>query len=109
LLVFPVDVEQGAGVVVLDPLSLRLHFLPAGDRLGAIIGVPTQRKKNRRDKTPEGIRPRRLTLQRAPRHCRVALQLVVRRLEINLLAEPLSRSLSRRLPCDFMALSEESK
>jgi len=29
--------------------------------------------------------------------------------EINLLAEPLSRSLSRRLPGNFMALSEESK
>ena len=106
---FPVDVKQGAGVLVLAPLSLRLHFLPAGNHLGAIIGVPTQRKKSRRDGTPEGIRPRRLTLQRASRHSRVALQLVVRRLEINLLAEPLSCSPSRRLPDDFMALSEESK
>ena len=39
----------------------------------------TGNKKSRRDGTPEGIRPRRLTRQRAPRHGRVALYLVIRR------------------------------
>ena len=37
-----------------------------------------QTKKSRRGRTPEGIRPRRLTHQRAPRHGRVALYLDVR-------------------------------
>jgi len=36
-------------------------------------------KKSRRGRTPAGIRPRRLTLQRTPRKVRVALQLVIRR------------------------------
>jgi len=33
------------------------------------------RKKSRRGRTPCGIRPRRLTRQRAPRHGRAALHL----------------------------------
>ena len=37
-------------------------------------------KKSRRGRTPRGIRPRRLTRQRAPHQVRVALRLVVRRL-----------------------------
>jgi hypothetical protein len=36
-------------------------------------------KKSRCGGTPEGIRPHRLTLQRTPRHRRVALYLVIRR------------------------------
>ena len=35
-------------------------------------------KKSRRGRTPEGIQPRRLTLQQTSRHVRVVLQLVVR-------------------------------
>jgi hypothetical protein len=38
----------------------------------------TSPKKSRRGRTPESIRPRRLTRQRAPRHGRVALRLVIR-------------------------------
>ena len=37
------------------------------------------KKKNRRGRTPKGIQPRRLTRQRASRHCRAALHLVIRR------------------------------
>ena len=39
----------------------------------------TTEKKCRRVRTPQGIRPRRLTRQRDPRHGRVALHLVIRR------------------------------
>ena len=46
--------------------------------------IPTilhhRKQKSRRGGTPEGIRPRRLTLQRAPRQSRVALHLVIRQL-----------------------------
>ena len=46
-----------------------------------VAAVPQHRKqKSRRGGTPEGIRPRRLTRQRAPRHGRVALYLVIRQL-----------------------------
>ena len=46
-----------------------------------VAAVPQHRKqKSRRGGTPEGIRPRRLTLQRAPRYGRVALYLVIRQL-----------------------------
>ena len=40
---------------------------------------PRNTKKSRRGGTPGGVRPRRLTLQRAPRQGRVALHLVIRR------------------------------
>ena len=40
----------------------------------------TENKKNRRGRKPEGLRPRRLTLQLAPRQNRVALHIVIRRL-----------------------------
>ena len=36
-------------------------------------------KKSRRGETPEGVRPRRLTLQRTHRQSRVVLHLVIRR------------------------------
>ena len=40
--------------------------------------APDKNKKSRRARTPSGIRPRRLTRQRAPRFDRVALHLVIR-------------------------------
>ncbi len=45
------------------------------------------RKKSRRGGTPSGIPPRRHTRQRTPQHCRVALQLVIRRPQPKSLAE----------------------
>jgi hypothetical protein len=42
-----------------------------------------RKQKNRRGGRPEGVRPRRLTLQRASRQSRTALHLVVRRQRIN--------------------------
>ena len=41
-----------------------------------------RKQKSRRGATPEGVRPRRLTLQRTPRQGRVVLRLVIRRLLI---------------------------
>jgi hypothetical protein len=40
--------------------------------------LDAKNKKSRRGGTPEGIRPRRLTLQQAPRQSRVALYPVIR-------------------------------
>ena len=59
--------------------------------LHPVVPAPNpQKQKSRRGGTPEGVRPRRLTRQQAPRPSRVALHLVVRRLGINVLAERFS-------------------
>src|SRR5208337_1226177 len=50
-----------------------------------LIRASSGEKKSRRGRTPSGIRPPRLTRQRAPRTSRVALHLVFRRLEFNLI------------------------
>ena len=55
---------------------------PAGgdpqNSMGVTISNQQEPKKSRRGGSPEGVPPRRLTLERAPRHGRVALHLVIR-------------------------------
>ena len=48
----------------------------------------SKNEKSRRGRTPGGIRPRRLTRQRAPRQRRVALYLVIRQLRIDFWRSP---------------------
>lgn len=47
-----------------------------------MLNPSVDNEKSRRDGTPAGIRPRRLTRQRAARYGRAALYLVIRRLEL---------------------------
>src|SRR4051812_48375445 len=52
--------------------------LVQGPALESETAVIPKAKKNRRGRTPGGIRPRRFTRQRAPRQDRVTLRLVIR-------------------------------
>src|SRR5205085_11014916 len=65
--------------------------------LGGLQPAHGKRKKSRRGGTPEGVRPRRLTRQQAPRSVRVALHLVIRRPGLKIRAEPTSNRLQLRL------------
>ena len=76
------------------------YFLPGAQppsNLGLRMRVcrgecPRSLKKSRHGRTPQGVRPCRLTPQRAPRQRRVALHLVIRQLQSGCLAEPPSRA-----------------
>src|ERR1700719_1512201 len=59
-------------------LRLFITFSPAV----ATACLAEGEKKSRHDRIPKGIQSCRLTRQRAPRHGRVALHLVIRRLQI---------------------------
>jgi hypothetical protein len=60
----------------------------AGMLVFATLSQYRKQKKSRRGRTPLGIRPRRLTRQLAPRHSRVALHLVIRRLRSQIFWSP---------------------
>ena len=58
------------------PAAGHLNPFAAARKRWPLANVPRcQNRKSRRGGTPEGIRPRRLTRQRAPRHGRAALHL----------------------------------
>ena len=64
-------------------LKVSRRPLPTGSgsfRIAIMLFTSFKNEKSRRGGTPEGIPPRRLTRQRAPRHSRVALYLVIRQL-----------------------------
>jgi hypothetical protein len=70
------------------PLRLRIAPLSRGwDKQSFLHVRPQRAKKNRRSRTPEVFVHAGLLIQRAPRHGRVALQLVIRRLRFCYVSE----------------------
>src|SRR5439155_21213578 len=82
----PATPSPAVGSISCDLVDLNFSI---SSLLGGLFSRHRKRKKSRRGETLGSVRPRRHTRQRAPRHSRGALHLVIRRRQFRYFVERL--------------------